>query len=1431
MEPRIRRAAWLAAVLALLGGLQQVPFCAASGSVKLLALEKRENMTDIKAILALALGRINNHAILCHGDSSACSGTRLELEWMPEEDTYDATVQKFVERAHQGGFAGVLSGDGAGPLVRTILSQAEAYYLPALSYAQKMPHTEEYGYFFRSAVSHLDIPTVILLTIGHLQVPEVALMVTSDAILPVEDFTAAHASLADRGATIPKIVMSPLIHPRTPGEPCDQHIFSELSLVRQMRLRVVIADVDQEDLLRCLLCAGHITTPTETDDAEEDHLLVWFTIGTLQHEWWYASDPTIADSRVYSPGTHQIHYLGGGELVGDRCEPHTLRRMASFHVNVAPQQSTGDPATTWPCGDIELGTIGDIWDVAGEYAHFSGIVVDALCVGALVFGDLLGTYTVSQLNAASKEVVRSFSASAHDPRVVNYAGASAQVLRYEDENYPRSESLILVHQLQSSGNWTLAAEWWHLGYGVLSQTDLDEELEFPGEYFLPEEETVDVPVVEEEDDSNIDRDLALILASGAAGLLFAVVIGLYMRRRSENFPKLLESAIMEEADVFLSDMQGHARMHHCDEQRIWRALPSRCGRSMFDSAHVSVFVCVDVWYFQYLDISPDGPHVRHELEKSLIPALVELCKQEHLQPSGVRFCISHSGHVAGRSALPSDSMAATRSHKPSVFTMTGINVLRTESTSKSRCCCLRRRKSGTALRQSLQKDALSTNPFRQIAFAVDEADYFLLVKSLLPDKSDRKSNSRLSAPADGACIDGMLDCSEDTGRAFACLCALAMKPPAFHFNYDGARVRRSLTQEDLASLVKFQSTTPCGLPSMSVRECLGDLSMLERARLALLQVWSAAISHGNPEFIICMERCADEQEYGKYSSDHDNLLSAEDCSVRSVSSAVRKRLELSDLPVYLPIDPPADVPTWAIQSPDFFGAAPPCASRMPLQEVHGSHDRAALHSHRKAVVQLVRALRQNFAFQLDCTLSGFVAPSKHARAVILVESLKYFDRQLQNNAPSSRKKRCASDRPQVRVASKTPAPEFLPNAMGSPVRSIAEMTTNPPDSECDIVLGVRETLEYCHGRFSFAEIGQDSRTLRDLEASPHHLSSQGSGAQIFKMQDVLRKQLKSTVKKAIQTGPSSGFCRPGSYQCKGCLAARRRREADSAVRALEPQVEAYMLSFLRTVEGSMHMQEQAVAKIEDEMRNGYRAVYTSVLGLIREEDEYESLIRRVDDILYNTLGMAAYLANPATLVDLISAAHVHHQRLQVFCRDLARCVCEVSGDAPVSELHTRGGLDLEKVPPPKGCWRILEKNALEPGLYRRGVFADNISTLRCFDAARSTIICRDCKGMLKVVELLVGDESPVRVCRGKNRLRKPSEGGWADILYNVVWKDDPSQHVMEIQLVHVKLMMIRHSHAFKGHDRYGEFRAAMEVSEVLGLALPQFPPIEHRLMR
>jgi len=237
---------------------------------------------------------------------------------------------------------------------------------------------------------------------------------------------------------------------------------------------------------------------------------------------------------------------------------------------------------------------------------------------------------------------------------------------------------------------------------------------------------------------------------------------------------------------------------------------------------------------------------------------------------------------------------------------------------------------------------------------------------------------------------------------------------------------------------------------------------------------------------------------------------------------------------------------------------------------------------------------------------------------------------------------------------------------------------------------------------------------------------------------------------------------------------------------------------------------------------GYNGVYSAVLGIIREEDGYTGLVDATDKVL----DLAAQyfknpLYNPTALPDMVLTAQSRHNRLQEYCQTVARKISGVQvepGNVLASKVSNRkvlvahGGSDLEKVPRVKGSWRMIEKSMLRPGS-PQVVGAAGPSVAQILDASRSTILFQNCHAMRQALDMISSSASPVLVCKGKNRLRTPSAGGWADILLNLIWKDDPEQHVMEVQFYHIKLMMIRQSDAFSGHHAYDRYRSAAEIIE------------------
>ena len=77
------------------------------------------------------------------------------------------------------------------------------------------------------------------------------------------------------------------------------------------------------------------------------------------------------------------------------------------------------------------------------------------------------------------------------------------------------------------------------------------------------------------------------------------------------------------------------------------------------------------------------------------------------------------------------------------------------------------------------------------------------------------------------------------------------------------------------------------------------------------------------------------------------------------------------------------------------------------------------------------------------------------------------------------------------------------------------------------------------------------------------------------------------------------------------------------------------------------------------------------------------------------------------------------------------------------------------------------------------------------------------------------------VLRIKDRFHNPTVGGWRDCLINVRFVDDPHSVVCELQLVHVKMMLIRKN--LSGHADYVAYRTALELQEAVS-SIVEFSP-------
>jgi hypothetical protein len=72
----------------------------------------------------------------------------------------------------------------------------------------------------------------------------------------------------------------------------------------------------------------------------------------------------------------------------------------------------------------------------------------------------------------------------------------------------------------------------------------------------------------------------------------------------------------------------------------------------------------------------------------------------------------------------------------------------------------------------------------------------------------------------------------------------------------------------------------------------------------------------------------------------------------------------------------------------------------------------------------------------------------------------------------------------------------------------------------------------------------------------------------------------------------------------------------------------------------------------------------------------------------------------------------------------------------------------------------------------------------------------------------------IRLIRIKCRFSAPTSGGWADLLVNFVFLDDPSKHICELQVQHETLLRVRKES--NAHEKYNVFRSAFEILETVG---------------
>ena len=117
--------------------------------------------------------------------------------------------------------------------------------------------------------------------------------------------------------------------------------------------------------------------------------------------------------------------------------------------------------------------------------------------------------------------------------------------------------------------------------------------------------------------------------------------------------------------------------------------------------------------------------------------------------------------------------------------------------------------------------------------------------------------------------------------------------------------------------------------------------------------------------------------------------------------------------------------------------------------------------------------------------------------------------------------------------------------------------------------------------------------------------------------------------------------------------------------------------------------------------------------------------------------------------------------------------------------------------PMKTVFRALEKCA-----FRERVESRFHTDCIC-DVIRGAIECSSLIQVLDVAKAIFQHPDFV-VCRLKDRFTHPTSAGWRDVMLNGYFKNDPNKHIVEVQLHHTQMLIIRAN--FGGHYVYARFR-------------------------
>ena len=218
----------------------------------------------------------------------------------------------------------------------------------------------------------------------------------------------------------------------------------------------------------------------------------------------------------------------------------------------------------------------------------------------------------------------------------------------------------------------------------------------------------------------------------------------------------------------------------------------------------------------------------------------------------------------------------------------------------------------------------------------------------------------------------------------------------------------------------------------------------------------------------------------------------------------------------------------------------------------------------------------------------------------------------------------------------------------------------------------------------------------------------------------------------------------------------------------------------------------------------YRAVYSATLDIIKGESGADDALHRVRQRQQETASKKPQHCKLAEGEQGATPVQCTRDQVELICH---AAIVFPRVTAFMKRFTTKsGGLGLK----PSGLGlkrntRIAEKIMLRPGQGEGN--AEQI-----FDVVRNMYVASTLREVAETVDDMCTCTA-VEVVRIKDRFSTPSDGGWSDCMINYVLRDDPHQHVCELQISHRSLVAQREQ--LKAHAIYGRTRNAPELLEKL----------------